>query len=432
MVFFHRLPLFLKISSTFFVILLVSITAITLFSMQEARKTHEIFKNTFIQTNLTARTSFIIEDLFSENYWGLYSYLKSISNNAFITEIALTDPQHHIIVHTDSKTYKRGDSYPKERINSALWVPIGSKERPLAFLYVHENVDTIALQQWMVLVKSLLIFLVAIFVSLLGGVFIAKRILERIKLILENTDGPLPSFKEEDELSDIVKRYFELKENYRLAESFSMAGEFAASTSHQFKNILAPIKLLLSDSHTLDQEDLRMLRRLFDKMDRLVLSFLHFAKPSTMEQKEEVHVASLVQETVSLLENSIQKKALSVVTTVEKTCTLFITPKALEYLFFNLLLNAIDASPHGGGIRIAAYTQEGRFYGVVEDEGEGIDPKLFSTVFKPFFTTKQGGTGLGLSIVYKIIQSHHGEITTERIQAKTRFTFWLPLPKESP
>ena len=96
----------------------------------------------------------------------------------------------------------------------------------------------------------------------------------------------------------------------------------------------------------------------------------------------------------------------------------------------NLCLNAIQAMPDGGEIRIRT-SINGSEEDVeidIEDTGEGIDETIREHLFEPFYTTRKKGTGLGLSIVYQIIQEHGGEISLKDKKEKgTIFSILLPV-----
>ena len=107
------------------------------------------------------------------------------------------------------------------------------------------------------------------------------------------------------------------------------------------------------------------------------------------------------------------------------------SPRELEQVLLNLLLNAADAVGESGTIRLTTSASGGRARIDVEDDGCGIAPEALERVFDPFFTTKPvgQGTGLGLSISYEIVQRHGGEITVRsEVSRGTVFSVFLPLP----
>jgi two-component system NtrC family sensor kinase len=111
-------------------------------------------------------------------------------------------------------------------------------------------------------------------------------------------------------------------------------------------------------------------------------------------------------------------------------------PDHLRQVFLNLVLNALDAMPEGGRLRIATGPAEMRGEGdqrqqavrvVFSDTGVGMSQEAQARLFEPFFTTKPHGTGLGLSIIYQIIQAHSGQIEVESQEGEgTTFTILLP------
>jgi signal transduction histidine kinase len=87
----------------------------------------------------------------------------------------------------------------------------------------------------------------------------------------------------------------------------------------------------------------------------------------------------------------------------------------LQQVFVNLLNNARDAMPDGGGITLRTYRRNGVVVAEVEDRGHGVPPEIRDRIFEPFFTTKQTGhgTGLGLSVSYGIVSAHGGTIEVD-------------------
>jgi signal transduction histidine kinase len=103
----------------------------------------------------------------------------------------------------------------------------------------------------------------------------------------------------------------------------------------------------------------------------------------------------------------------------------------LKQVFWNLVRNAVQATPQGGQVRLDLFPQarHGERYAVatVSDTGTGIDPANTGKIFNPFFTTKEGGTGLGLAISQRIIQIHRGFIEARsRPGHGSTFSVFLP------
>jgi signal transduction histidine kinase len=101
----------------------------------------------------------------------------------------------------------------------------------------------------------------------------------------------------------------------------------------------------------------------------------------------------------------------------------------LQHVFTNLLINAQQATPSGGIVRvITERADEPKGVWVhVEDTGEGIPPDALEQIFEPFYTRKEHGTGLGLSIAKQIVEEHGGEIRVESELGKgSRFSVFLP------
>ena len=96
-------------------------------------------------------------------------------------------------------------------------------------------------------------------------------------------------------------------------------------------------------------------------------------------------------------------------------------------LLWNLCLNAVQAMPDGGELRVTARTVDKSLVVCIEDSGHGIGGSDVAHVFEPFFSTKPGGSGLGLALVHRILKDHGGEVDVEST-AGGGSTFTLRIP----
>jgi signal transduction histidine kinase len=173
------------------------------------------------------------------------------------------------------------------------------------------------------------------------------------------------------------------------------------------------------------------------RASEIVNNLLNFSRTSGSEIAD-VDVNKVIAETLALLEH--QFKVAKIQVQSEPTAPLPAIQGnhgRLQQVFLNLFLNAKDAMPGGGTLRVA--TQNGESVSVsVSDTGTGIAPEHIERIYDPFFTTKTSpregqprGTGLGLSVTYGIIQEHAGKIRVESHPgAGTTFVLDFPLSRK--
>jgi signal transduction histidine kinase len=147
-----------------------------------------------------------------------------------------------------------------------------------------------------------------------------------------------------------------------------------------------------------------------------------------------VPVRALVDEILPLIQPDAVKHNVRVVVDVPASVpSVNADASMLRQAFLNLAINAIQAMPHGGTLRLeAAPASRGRVEVKVEDTGVGIPPADLGKIFDLYFTTKDHGTGIGLSMVYRIVQLHDGEVEVQSTPGKgTTFRVFLPRANES-
>jgi signal transduction histidine kinase len=145
------------------------------------------------------------------------------------------------------------------------------------------------------------------------------------------------------------------------------------------------------------------------------------------EQEIDIHTG--IESTLTILAYKLRKKSIGVVREYErslpKICAFGVE---LNQVWTNLIVNAVEAMPEGGELRIRTWGESRDLFVEIRDNGPGIAADVLPHVFEPFFTTKGigEGTGLGLDTVMRVVRKHRGQIDVESQPGKTRFTVRLP------
>jgi two-component system, NtrC family, sensor histidine kinase PilS len=206
-----------------------------------------------------------------------------------------------------------------------------------------------------------------------------------------------------------------IEEELKRADRLAAVGRLAASMAHEIRNPLASIsgsvQLLLENSHAQkeDQDLMNIVVNEADRLNGLLTSFLHFAKPRPPE-KETVAIAQLIGALIVLLnaDKRFDKVA------IEKMCSdkivVNVDSQQIQQILWDLAVNAEEAM-QGEGILKFTVVENNPSTIIVEDSGPGIPEKLRNRIFEPFFSTKENGTGLGLASVYSVVDAHGGNVS---------------------
>ncbi len=231
-------------------------------------------------------------------------------------------------------------------------------------------------------------------------------------------------------------------------ERLAAMGRLAAALAHEINNPLQAIasSLELVLDFPLDEgeklEYLKAIRSEIERLIKITSRVLEFARPPQFELKptdvvETVHyalslagrkyhvvaddstmqveptdVAETVYYVLALAGKQLEHSRIHVITNLPDSLPAVLASRDhLAQVFLNLIINAMEAMPDGGELRIRATRTDGQVEITFADTGPGIPPDALDAVFEPFYTTKEGGTGLGLSISHKIIQMHGGTIS---------------------
>jgi signal transduction histidine kinase len=169
------------------------------------------------------------------------------------------------------------------------------------------------------------------------------------------------------------------------------------------------------------------------RLDEVVQGFLRFTRPEDL-RLQPVQVRGLFDEILPLIQAEAQKNNVRVIVDAPVTVpSVNGDASMLRQAFMNLAINACQAMPQGGTLRLTAVAApHGRVELRFEDTGVGIPPGNLGKIFDLYFTTKDHGTGIGLSMVYRIVQLHDGEVEVQSTPGRgTTFRVLLPRANES-
>ncbi len=230
----------------------------------------------------------------------------------------------------------------------------------------------------------------------------------------------------------------ELMENkLRQAQRLSALGNLAAGVAHDVRNPLNAIKLL--SSHALDNlpendggagKHLQTIRSEVDRLEEIVSSFMSLAKERELSP-EPRKLDPLLDECAQLLEQEAESRGVQLVRDLRAgDMVLMLDAREWTRAIMNVLLNALQACPSGGRVRLFSRQTGAACEVEVRDDGPGLKREELERVFEPYYTTKPGGTGLGLSITRGIIEEHGGSIEMSSIEGQgCQVLITLPLAK---
>ena len=236
-----------------------------------------------------------------------------------------------------------------------------------------------------------------------------------------------------------------LEELHLRAERLEAVAELSASLAHEIRNPLASIRSSVEQLAKMPAagEDERTLSTLIlresDRLTRLLGEFLDFARVR-VTKIEQVDIGAIAQGATVLAGKHPDRKP-----GVDVICSVPADPLHIEgdedllhRVVFNLTLNAVQAAPPRGRVRVEVLPisraqmphgvvfDQGAVAIRVADDGPGIPPDIRDRLFDPFFTTKPGGTGLGLPVVHRAAEAHRGVVLVDSSAAGTKFTVLLP------
>jgi two-component system NtrC family sensor kinase len=216
----------------------------------------------------------------------------------------------------------------------------------------------------------------------------------------------------------------------------------AAGMAHEIKNPLSSMKVLtqLISKKYDDPEYRKKIEEIFpreiNRIDRIVESLLGFARATALTF-EKTNINEIIEENLVYFEDQAKTANVKIEKSYGQLPEVEVDKGQISQVFSNLILNAIQAMPTGGELKVIT-TPGKEIEGIVQDvhvqvsdTGQGIPEDILKKLFDPFFTTKYGGTGLGLTITHSIVDGHKGFIdVVSQIGQGTTFTVCLPISQK--
>jgi two-component system sensor histidine kinase PilS (NtrC family) len=227
-----------------------------------------------------------------------------------------------------------------------------------------------------------------------------------------------------------------MEQQVRQADRLATIGRFSANIAHEIRNPLASLSgaiEALARELPADPGRERLVEivlRESERLNRIIRDFLEYARPSPMASHA-IDLADLLEEVVLLVEHRSMPAELKVIREYGEKLPARVDPQQLRQAIWNLCINAVQAMPEGGELRVGGRVVPGggppRLQLWISDTGQGIAEADLPQIFEPFFSTKAEGSGIGLALVYRVVQDHGGQIEVRsQPGAGTRFMLILP------
>jgi signal transduction histidine kinase len=258
-----------------------------------------------------------------------------------------------------------------------------------------------------------------------------KRVGVSVQAIQEDGErmGALVTLRDLDSLESINTQL-------QVSERLAALGRITAGVAHEVKNPLNSMRLWLENlKESLPKEEesgaqdaVRVLDKEIDRLDAVVKRFLDFTRPMEV-RLEATQLADLLKEVMQVAQPQLQKANVQVAQLLPiDVPEVYVDRALLKQAVLNLVLNAAEAMPNGGQLRVMLSRRGEMAEITVGDTGRGIPPENKQKIFQLFFTTRPGGSGIGLASTFRIVQLHNGSIDfSSEVGRGTTFRIELPL-----
>ena len=254
-----------------------------------------------------------------------------------------------------------------------------------------------------------------------------------------------------DEIGDLARAFNQMtgelsdqRERLVQAERVAAWRELARRLAHELKNPLFPLQITVENLERAKREHPGQFEEVFRESTATLLAelanlkaivgrFSDFAKMPT-PQFEPAQLNDLVRTVLKLVDAQLAASgSIHAETNLDPALpSIEADPEQIKRALQNLVLNAMDAMPNGGTLRLTTRQYNSTVILEVTDSGQGLTQEECARLFTPYYTTKHHGTGLGLAIVQSVVSDHHGTISVESQPGRgATFRIELPITQEA-
>jgi PAS domain S-box-containing protein len=258
-----------------------------------------------------------------------------------------------------------------------------------------------------------------------------SRIFDIVKTpLLDNNRKPYGTIIVFEDITEKLS----MQQQLLTSEKLASIGLLSAGVAHEINTPLTGIssyvqilqKKLAKSKHS---QILEKIEAQAERVGRIVNNLLNFARSPSETSFYQVDLRESLQGIVSLIDYKLKNMNIQLEMNLFPIKSIWAQGERLQQVFINIILNALDAMPNGGTLKIDLIQANKQAVIQIGDTGTGIQPQHLPHIFDPFFTTKGigKGTGLGLSISYAIIKEHEGNITVKSQHGEgTMFSITIP------
>ncbi len=232
-------------------------------------------------------------------------------------------------------------------------------------------------------------------------------------------------------VNQMADRRAVLETELRRKDRLAALGKLVAGVAHEIRNPLNSMRLTLEllgrkvTRGSASASDVSAAQQEIDRLDAILARLLHFGLAVPFDPQLQA-LEPLFNRAVGMVREQARQKSVSLVVEAARECRVHADASQLEQVLINLLLNAVEASPPGGVVKLSAHNLERGCRIQVQDNGTGIAKHAREHVFDAFFTTRAGGSGLGLAVSREIIDRHGGDLSFTSSPQGTTFEVMLP------